>query len=79
MDADTARKVMRSFLVVRVIRGSLILVLLAIALLAVEVRHWPTGVVVAIVIAMLLQLGWLGGSWRRYARSGSDQRPRGLR
>ena len=39
LDADSAMRVERSFLVVRIVRGSLLLLFLALALIAVEVKN----------------------------------------
>ena len=57
LDADSAMRVERSFLVVRIVRGSLLLLFLALALIAVEVKSWPSGVAVAIGLTLLLQAG----------------------
>jgi hypothetical protein len=72
LDADTTRRIARTFLIVRIVRGSLLLIFLAIALVAVELKNWPTGVAVAIAIVMLLQAGALVAAYRRYARTVSD-------
>ena len=74
LDADTTRRIVRTFLVVRIVRGSLLLLFLAIALVGVEVKGWPRGVTVAIVLAILVQAGALGAWCRRYVRAA---RPRG--
>jgi hypothetical protein len=68
-DADTTQRITRTFLVVRIVRGSLLLLFLATALVAVEVKGWPPGVAVAIAVTMLLQIGALVANVRRYARS----------
>lgn len=65
LDADTTQRVERSFLVVRVVRGSLLLLFLAFALVAVELRNWPRDVAVAIAVTMLIQTGTLAASIRR--------------
>ena len=66
LDADSARRVERTFLAVRIVRGSLLLIFLVVALVGVEVRDWPTGVTVAIVVMLLLQAGTLASCVRRY-------------
>jgi len=66
LDADSARRVERSFLVVRIVRGSLLLVFLALAVVGVQVRDWPTGVTVAVAVTLLLQAGALMSCVRRY-------------
>ena len=58
-------RVERSFLIVRLVRGSLLLLFLTLALLAVEIKHWPTGVAVAIGLALMLQAGLLAVRFRR--------------
>ena len=65
LDADSAMRVERSFLVVRIVRGSLLLLFLALALIAVEVKSWPSGVAVAIGLTLLLQAGTLASRLRR--------------
>lgn len=73
LDADSARRVERSFLVVRIVRGSLLLVFLALAVVAVQVRDWPTGVAVAVAVTLLLQAGALMSCVRRYRMQSSEQ------
>ena len=70
LDAGTSRRILRTFLVVRIIRGSVLLVFLALALVGVEVRNWPAGVTMAISLAMLVQAGMLVVWCRRYASAG---------
>lgn len=69
LDADTTRRIVRSFLVVRIVRGSLLLLFLAIALIAVEAKDWPDGVMIALALATLLQTGALLANCRRYWRT----------
>lgn len=69
LDADATQRITRTFLVVRIVRGSLLLLFLATAFVAVEVKGWPPGVAVAIAVTMLLQIGTLVANVRRYARS----------
>jgi len=76
LDADTTRRLARSFLVVRVVRGSLLLLFLAIALVAVEVKDWPPAVALGITLMMLLQAGALVAGYRRYVRAFEDQQDR---
>lgn len=74
LDADTTRRIVRTFLLVRIVRGSLLLLFLGIALVAVEVKNWPSGVTVAIALTMLLQAGALASWFRRYTRAVQDSR-----
>lgn len=53
----------------RMVRGSGLLLFLAIALVGVDVRGWPTGVTVALALAVLTQAGALVVWWRRYTRA----------
>jgi hypothetical protein len=69
LDADTAQRVARTFLVVRIVRGGLLLLFLAIALVAVEVKNWPPAVALGIALTMLLQAGTLVACYRHYVRA----------
>jgi len=69
LDADTRRRLVRSFLLVRIVRGTVLLLFLAVALVGVEANDWPDGIAVAIVLAMLVQAATLG-VWCRRARRG---------
>ena len=71
LDADSTQRILRSFLVVRIVRGSLLLLFLAISLVGVEGRGWPSGVAVAIALAMLVQAQMLVAWWRRYRKTGT--------
>jgi len=73
LDADTTHRLARTFLVVRIVRGSLLLLFLAIALVAVEVKDWPPAVALGITLTMLLQAGTLVAGYRRYVRVFEDQ------
>ena len=73
-DANTTQQIMRTFLVVRIVRGSLLLLFLAIAWVGVEVKDWPSGVSVAITLAMLVQAGALVAWCRRYLSAGNGSR-----
>ena len=73
-DANTTQRIMRTFLVVRIVRGSLLLLFLAIAWVGVEVKDWPSGVSVAITLAMLVQTGALAAWSRRYLSAGNSSR-----
>lgn len=74
LDADTGQRVLRTFLLVRIVRGSLLLLFLAIALLGVELRGWPAGVTIAIALAMVVQAGALAVWCRRFASAGKGSR-----
>lgn len=68
LDAEATQRIARTFLVVRLVRGSLVLLFLVIALVGVVAKGWPTGVAVAIAATLVVQVGRLAASWRRYAR-----------
>lgn len=70
LDADTTRRVLRTFLVVRIVRGSLVLLFMVIALVGVELRGWPSGLAIAITVAMVVQAGALVAWCRRYSSAG---------
>jgi hypothetical protein len=70
LDVDTTERMVRSFLVVRIVRGGLLLLALAGILVGVEANRWPTGVAVAVVAALLLQGATLVANCRRYAHAG---------
>jgi len=70
LDAVTRQRVVRTFLLVRIVRGLLLLLFLALGLTGVEIRGWPTGVAVAIALAMLVQVVALIVRWRRYVSLG---------
>ena len=74
LDAETSRQILRTFLVVRIVRGSLLLVFLVVAIVGVEARGWPTGVAAGIALAMVVQIGALVVWCARYARSHESSR-----
>jgi hypothetical protein len=74
LDADTTQRIARTFLVVRIARGSLLLLFLAISLVVVEVKSWPPAVTVGIALTMLLQAAALLACYRRYQRAFEDSR-----
>jgi amino acid transporter len=67
---DASRQVERTFLLVRVVRGSLLLLFLALALVGVLARGWPAWVALVLGLAMALQAGALVVWSRRYRRAG---------
>ena len=70
LDADASRAVLRSFLVVRLVRGTLLLLFLALAAVGVEANGWPHVVTVVLVLAMVVQAAALVIWWRRYVKAG---------
>lgn len=72
LKADATQRIARSFLVVRIVRGGLLLLFLAIALVAVEIKNWPPAVALGIALTMLLQAGGLVSRYRRYVRAFDD-------
>ena len=65
LDAETSVRVERTFLAVRVVRGSLLLLFLVVAAVAVELKGWPHGVTVAVAVAAALLTGRLSADVRR--------------
>jgi hypothetical protein len=59
----------RSFLLVRIVRGGLVLVFLAVALVGVAADHWPAVVAVAVGAAIVAQAAALAANCRRYGRT----------
>jgi hypothetical protein len=70
LDAGTSQRILRTFLVVRIVRGGLLLLFLTTAVVAVELRGWPHAVAIAIAVAILVQAGALAAWCRRYAATG---------
>jgi hypothetical protein len=68
-------QVERSFLIVRVVRGSMLLLFLVIAAVAVELKDWPRGVTVTLAIAALLLVVRLGAGLRRLSALRDRQPP----
>ena len=72
LDADTNQRVLRTFLLVRIVRGTLLLIFLAIAGVGVEVRGWPSAVTIAMALAAVTQAGALVAWCRRYTSAGKS-------
>jgi hypothetical protein len=68
-------QVERTFLVVRIVRGALLLLFLVVAAVAVELRGWPHGVTIALGVAALLLAVRLGADARRISARGDRQPP----
>jgi hypothetical protein len=75
LDSDTTQRVIRTFLLVRIVRGALVLLFVTLALLGVVVRGWPLGVAVALGLTLLLQVGRVIVNCRRFARTGRHTHP----
>jgi len=69
LDPATTQRVMRSFLLVRIVHGALVLLFLSLAVLGVVERGWPRSVVAVLVIGIMWQVGRLVADCRRYART----------
>jgi hypothetical protein len=69
IDAESARRLARSFLVVRLLRGAGLLLFLALAAVGVVAKGWPRGVLVAVLLALVLQAVAMLAAWRRYRRA----------
>ena len=74
LDVETSRRILRTFLVVRIVRGSLLLLFLVVAMVGVEARGWPNGVAAGIALAMAVQVGALVVWCARYARTSERHR-----
>ncbi|WP_395658835.1 hypothetical protein [Nocardioides sp.] len=72
-DPGPAPGVERSFVLVRVVRGSLLLVFVVLAVVGVEARGWSSWISVALVVVGLLLLVQLARDVRRL--SGPGDRP----
>ncbi len=68
-------QVERSFLVVRVVRSSLLLAFLVVAAVGVELRGWPHGVTVGVVVVALVLAVRLGSDVRRLSARGDRPPP----
>jgi uncharacterized membrane protein YqjE len=72
LDEESARRVARSFYVMRMVRYALLLVALVVFLVASLVTDAPTAVAVGIVVSIMALLGVVAATHRTYLRS---QRP----
>ena len=79
LDQHGTERVERSFLVVRIVRGSLLLLFWAVALVGVEVHHWSTVAAAAVVFAAAVQAVVLAGSCRRLLRARGHESGRAAR
>ena len=69
VDAETHRRIARTFLVLRLVRGGLLVVFLAVAMVAIEFKGWPRQATVLVGLVMVLLVASLIASWRRYSVS----------
>jgi hypothetical protein len=74
VDAETTNRIERTFLAVRIVRGSLLLLFLVVCLGAIVARPWPAGVTVAVALAAALQAARLTMSVRRYLHAATPHR-----
>ena len=58
-EQDAAARIERSFLVLRIVRGAVLLLFWAVALVAVTVGHWPTGAAIVVHITLVILAIWL--------------------
>ena len=76
--ATPTPEVERSFAVVRVVRGSLLLLAVVLACVGVEAKGWPHGVTLALAVVAVLLAGRLVADVRRIRASGPGaQQPPG--
>ena len=67
-------EVERSFVVVRIVRGSLLLLAAVLACVGVEAKGWPHGVTIALAVVAVLLAGRLVADVRRIRVSGPGDR-----
>ena len=67
VDGETHRRIARTFLVLRLVRGGLLIVFLAVVMVAIELRGWPREATVLVGLSMVLLVASLIASWRRYS------------
>jgi len=68
-DQDASDRIARSFLLLRIVRGTLMLLFWVAALVGVELGHWPTGAAVVVVLAVVAQAAMVSRNCRRLLRS----------
>jgi hypothetical protein len=66
VDAVTHQRIARTFLVVRLVKGGLLLVFLLAFLVAIELKGWPWEAAALVSARIVLDVGILVTSWRRY-------------
>ena len=66
LDPESAGRVEQTFLVVRIVRGSLLAVFLALALAGVQAKEWPGGIALGVAVVLGIQVAAIGMSVRRY-------------
>jgi hypothetical protein len=74
VDAETTDRIERTFLVVRIVRGSLLLLFLIVCLGATVAKPWPAGVTIAVALAAALQAVRLTMSVRHYLHVAGPRR-----
>jgi hypothetical protein len=72
-DVETTNRIARSFLAVRIVRGSLLVLFFSLVLGAVVAEQWPTGVTVTVAVAVGLQVARLALNVRRYRQTSTPQ------
>jgi hypothetical protein len=65
LDAGTSARIEHTFLVVRIVRGSLLALFLAAACFGVEAKGWPHGATIVLAAAALLLTGRVVADVRR--------------
>jgi hypothetical protein len=69
VDAETHRRIARTFLAVRMVKGGLLLVFLLVSLVGIELKGWPWEAAAVVSAGIVLDVGILVASWRRYSVS----------
>jgi hypothetical protein len=67
VDAETHRRIARTFLVLRMVKGGLLLIFLAGMLVAIEAKEWPRAATALVGVGIFLEVLFLASSWRRYS------------
>jgi hypothetical protein len=74
VDAETHRRIAHTFFVLRMVKGGLLLVFLAVVVLAIELRDWPRTATVVVALMMLGLAAFLVSTWVRYRWLGTTRR-----
>ena len=68
VDAQTHRRIAHTFVVLRMVKGGLLIVFLAVTVVAIELKDWPRTASVVVAVMMLALAGLLVSTWVHYRR-----------